>query len=175
MQNIVERMDVFPPSKRREVMRRIRSKETKPEKKIMEFLKRREIPFEYQKKIGRWRVDFYVPSMNMVLEYRSCFWHLHECAKGRIPKGGILGREWWRRKLLKNKERDRIKDSFIRGKGFRLEIIWSCENLEERLKEIFGNGFGVPEEGAGEAGEENREMEKEKDSERNIGEPRSLC
>ena len=130
--------DVFPPEVRRRVMSRIRGKGTKPEREIMALLDEMGVRYEYQAKVGRWTVDFLIPDRRLVIEYRSCFWHGHSCPKGRLPKGGILGREWWRRKIERNRERDRRRDEELRAMGYRVEVIWGCEDIRRRLEEILG-------------------------------------
>lgn len=130
--------DIFPPEKRREVMRRIRSRGTGPEKRIAELLDSLGVEYVYQARIGRWRVDFLIPGARLVIEYRDCFWHwCPRCYGDRVPvKGGILGREWWARKLARNRERDRRKEEELRRMGYHVEVIWKHDDLEARLAEI---------------------------------------
>jgi len=125
--------DIWDEEKRSEVMSRIRSKDTKPELKIKEFLDEIGTDYEYQADIDGWIVDFLVGD-DLVIEYRSCFWHKHGCGESNIPKSN---RDYWVPKLEGNRERDEEKDTKLRDAGYEVEVVWGCEGLEERLGEIF--------------------------------------
>jgi len=125
--------DVFSPEKRRWVMSRIRSKHTKPELEIMRILDSLGVRYEYQAEILGRRVDFLIPDRRLVIEFRDCFWHncpLH----GRKVKGGIMGAEWWARKLERNRQRDRELEEVLAKNGYRLLVIW--EHDRRRMEEI---------------------------------------
>jgi len=131
--------DVFPPEKRREIMRRIRSKDTKPELEIMRILDGLGIKYVYQAKLelgGKKRtVDFLIPNKRLVIEYRDCFWHYcSRCYKKPPVKGGIKGQEWWERKLRRNRERDRELEELLKKHGYRLVVIWRHD--KKRMREI---------------------------------------
>ena len=134
--------DVFPPEKRSEIMRRIRPRNTGPERRIGEWLSRRGVGYVYQAKVGRWRADFLIPDRKLIIEYRDCFWHLcPRCHPDGPPvKGGMKGREWWAGKLTRNRERDLLKERAWREMGFKVEVIWGHEDVEERLKEVLAEG-----------------------------------
>ena len=129
--------DVFTPGKRRDIMRKIRSKGTKPELEMRKILDEMGIEYVYQAKLelgGRRRtVDFLIPSRRLVIEYRSCFWHgcpIHY--KG--VKGGILGREWWAKKIKKNRRRDKELEELLRKHGYDLIVIWGHDR--KRMREM---------------------------------------
>jgi len=132
--------DVFPPKKRREVMSKIRGKGTKPEMEIKRLLDELGIKYVYQAKLrlGKRRrtVDFLLPDRRVVIEYRDCFWHFcPRCYGDKVPvKEGILGREWWERKLRRNRERDRETEMLLRKRGYRVIVIWRHDR--DRIREI---------------------------------------
>ena len=138
------RTDIMSEEKRRYTMSKIRSKNTKPELRIKEVLDRMGVSYKYQAKINGRRVDFLLPEHKIVIEYRSCFWHwCPKCYGDRIPvKGGILGREWWKQKLKKNRERDARLEKMLRDMGYRLVVIWGHDKnriekiLEEMLRDV---------------------------------------
>ena len=112
--------DVFTREKRREVMSRIRSKHTKPEDALARILDLLGVRYERYAKICGHTVDFWLPDHNTVIEYRSCFWHfcpLH----GRIPE---TNRDFWEKKLRRNRERDRELERRLEEAGIRLVVIW---------------------------------------------------
>lgn len=128
------------PEKRREVMRRIRSRGTGPELEIMKILDEMGVRYTYQAKLdlgGRKRtVDFLIPDRGLVIEYRDCFWHwCPKCYGDSVPvRGGINGREWWERKLRRNRERDRELERLLKEHGLRLVVIWRHDR--KRMREI---------------------------------------
>jgi len=123
--------DIFSKEKRSEIMSKIRGRDTEPEEKIKEFLDRADIDYEHQAEVGGWTVDFLLDG-NLIVEYRSCFWHLCE-EHGSIPKSN---RGYWEPKLKGNRKRDRKKDDELREAGYEVEVIWSHDDLAERLGEI---------------------------------------
>jgi len=123
--------DIWSEEKRSEVMSKIRGKNTKPEAKIRKFLSELGIQFEYQAEVSGWTIDFLVGD-SLIIEYRSCFWHLCD-EHGSIPKSN---RDYWGPKLRKNRERDEEKDGELRKAGYEVEVIWSHDDLGEKMGEI---------------------------------------
>lgn len=125
--------DIFTPEKRSEIMRRIRSYGTKPELRIKDLLDRLGVEYVYQARVRGWSVDFLVPGRNLVIEFRSCFWHPHDgCKYSRTPKSR---REYWVPKLEKNRERDMRKDRELESAGYRVFVIRDCD-FKEKLGEL---------------------------------------
>jgi len=125
--------DVFPPEKRREVMRRIRSKGTKSELEIMKVLDSLGVEYEYQAELFGHRVDFLIPDRRLVIEYRSCYWH--GCEKHfRGVKGGMMGADWWMRKIERNRRRDNEVEEVLTKNGYRLLVIWDHDR--RRMREL---------------------------------------
>jgi DNA mismatch endonuclease (patch repair protein) len=125
--------DIFPPEKRSEIMRRIRGTGTKPELELRELLDKLGVEYEYQAKVGRWRVDFLIPDLRLIVEYRSCFWHPHQgCRLSRLPKSN---EQYWIPKLRRNAERDARKDAELATLGYRVFVVRDCDR-EMRLAEL---------------------------------------
>jgi DNA mismatch endonuclease (patch repair protein) len=124
--------DMFPPEKRSEIMRRIRSHGTKPELRVKALLDELGVGYVYQAEVLGWSVDFLVPGRRLVIEYRSCFWHGHGCRFSRVPKSR---REYWVPKLERNRERDLRKDRELESAGYRVFVIRDCD-FRERLEEL---------------------------------------
>lgn len=105
-------MDTLSPARRSAVMRRIRSRDTKPEVALRRALWalgvrgwrvcRRGLPGTPDLAFGRLRVAVFVD---------SAFWH----GRGRIPAD-----PWWRDKLARNRARDGRVDRALRGLGWRV-------------------------------------------------------
>jgi len=130
--------DIFTPEKRSEIMRKIRGTDTKPERELRALFDRLGVEYKYQAKVGRWRVDFLIPDLRLVVEYRSCFWHPHEgCRLSKFPKSN---ESYWIPKLQRNMERDKRKDAELAGLGYRVFVIRDCDRkvkmgeLEELIR-----------------------------------------
>lgn len=67
----------------------------------------------------------------------GCFWHGHECPRGaRVPK---TNREYWVKKISRNRERDAEVLDALTTMGWSALIVWECELrdpalVSERLK-----------------------------------------
>ena len=140
--------DVFPPEKRSEIMRRIRGANTKPEVELKRLFDGLGVRYVHQAKVGRWRVDFLLPDFDLVVEYRSCFWHWHQgCRRARLPKSN---QDYWIPKLRRNAERDARKDAELRALGYRVFVVRDCDKrvrlaeLESLLSTRWGSAGDPP-------------------------------
>ncbi len=60
----------------------------------------------------------------------GCFWHAHEnCEKWKIPRSN---REFWVRKFMDNRRRDKRKIESLKERGFSVLVVWECELEDER-------------------------------------------
>lgn len=57
----------------------------------------------------------------------GCFWHGHECPKGRLPKSRV---GYWMPKLAKNRERDRRNEEWLLSLGWSVLVVWECETVD---------------------------------------------
>lgn len=116
--------DVFSKRKRSEVMSRIRSKDTKPEIRLRKKL--HTLGFRYSLHSNRLpgKPDLVLKKYRTVVQVRGCFWHGHTCADGHIPKSRA---SYWKPKLEKNKQRDKINDRKLRAMGWTVIVVWECK------------------------------------------------
>ena len=99
-------MDVFSPEKRSQVMSRIRSKDTKPEKIIRSILHKLGFRFRINRKDLPGKPDIVLPKCKTVIFVHGCFWHQHEdCKYAVMPKSNT---NYWKPKLTKNMDRDKL-------------------------------------------------------------------
>jgi DNA mismatch endonuclease (patch repair protein) len=54
----------------------------------------------------------------------GCFWHGHNCNKGRLPKSRV---DYWSAKVTRNKERDAEVVSRLNQLGWTVLTVWQCE------------------------------------------------
>ena len=117
--------DMFPPEKRREIMARIRSFGMRPERRLGELL-REELPGEeiVERPPGLpGRPDFYLPRLRLAVFADGCFFH--GCPRHlRMPASN---QDYWRRKIQRNRERDRRTRRELRRLGIRVVRVWEHE------------------------------------------------
>ena len=60
-----------------------------------------------------------------VIFVNGCFWHMHEGCKYFVwPKDNS---EFWKNKLLANKERDEKEKEGIEELGWKVIVVWECQ------------------------------------------------
>jgi DNA mismatch endonuclease, patch repair protein len=114
-------------------MRRIRSKDTKPELVVRRLLRKMDLRYVLHDKRLPGSPDVVFPGLKTVIQVRGCFWHGHTCIDGHVPKSR---RSYWGPKLRGNMQRDRRNDRQIRQLGWRLLIVWECRTTPSRLPRL---------------------------------------
>jgi DNA mismatch endonuclease (patch repair protein) len=77
----------------------------------------------------------------------GCFWHAHAgCRRATLPK---TNRPFWRTKLERNRNRDRLVTAELTARGYRVLTVWECElkkerRLRRRLEIFFAKLVRVP-------------------------------
>src|SRR6266702_6725434 len=113
--------DVFSKRERSALMSRVRGRGNKATELALLSLLRKE-------GIKGWRrgwpafgkPDFVFPSIRLAIFVDGCFWH--NCPKHSTKPVGNA--EFWRRKLRRNRERDRLVNRVLRSRGWRVIRIW---------------------------------------------------
>ena len=124
--------DVFSKEKRSQVMKAVKSKNTKTtEMKIIQIFKelgikgwRRTYPL-----IGK--PDFVFPRKHIIVFVDGCFWHGHDC-RNVTPSANA---EFWNAKRLYNKEHDFLITETLQQKSWTVIRIWECE-LKKKNREV---------------------------------------
>lgn len=125
--------DVFDKETRSRIMKSIKSKENKStELKFIEYLK--------EFKIKGWRrnyklygkPDFVFLKSKTAVFIDGCFWHGHDCRNTK-PK---TNEEYWRKKIERNKERDKEVTEYLRNKGWRVIRIWECQLKKKNIDQL---------------------------------------
>ena len=126
-------MDTLTPEQRSERMRRVRSRDTKPEVKLRKLVWR--LGHRYRKNkvsiIGKPDIAFV--GRKRVIFLHGCFWHRHDCASGRRePKSRL---DFWRSKFQRNVARDAEVQEQLTAAGWRSLVVWECELHDQRVLE----------------------------------------
>jgi len=116
--------DIFTPEKRSWVMSRIRSKDTKIEKKTASLLRKNKIRYRrFPKVFGS--PDFAVEKKVMVF-CDGDFWHGYQYDRKKKPP-----KKFWRDKIERNMERDRKVTRKLRADGWTVVRLWE-HDIEKR-------------------------------------------
>lgn len=111
-----------------------KTKNTKPELITKEYLTKNNIYFISQCPMyNQFIVDFYIPDRNLVLEVFGDYWH------GNPNKYGNNKKPLTERQI-KQKEKDKYKENYLKNKGFNFVYIWEDDiynNLDIIMKDIF--------------------------------------
>lgn len=115
--------DVLTKTQRRYNMSRIRGRDTKLEMAIRRGLHVRGLRFRLYRKDLPGCPDLVFPKHRAVIFVHGCFWHGHDCPMFVLPK---TRKEFWRRKIKKNQDRDRNAFRDLRRREWRVLTIWEC-------------------------------------------------
>ena len=135
--------DVFTPEKRSAVMRRVKGKDTAPERLVRRLLTALGVRYRLQRADLPGKPDIVMPGRRLALQIHGCFWHGHDCARGaRVPKAN---RDYWLAKVGRNRARDADTIARLQALGWRVETLWECEMKDElalkaRLAALTGSG-----------------------------------
>ena len=115
---------------RSENMRRISSKNTRPEQIVRQLLRRLGFPgYRLYRKDLPGTPDICYVGRKKIIFIHGCFWHRHNCKRGQyFPKTNSL---YWKEKFKKNVSRDFASISSLSIKGWKTLIIWECEFKDE--------------------------------------------
>jgi DNA mismatch endonuclease (patch repair protein) len=110
---------------RSEVMRRVKGRDTSPERRVRAMLRaagltgyrlhRRDLPGS---------PDIAFVGRRAAIFVHGCFWHGHDCPRGaRAPKANA---DYWSAKIARNRARDAAAEAALRDRGWRVFTVWEC-------------------------------------------------
>jgi DNA mismatch endonuclease (patch repair protein) len=135
-----------PPSvnpTRSQLMARIRSKNTAPEKRVRRVL----FAMGYRFRIHRRELpgcpDIVFISRRKAIFVNGCFWHQHPgCPRAKLP---VTNQDYWLPKLERNKQRDEKAVKQLAQRDWKVLTIWGCEMKDEtQLRKILKGFLGSP-------------------------------
>ncbi|HMK58884.1 MAG TPA: DNA mismatch endonuclease Vsr, partial [Nitrososphaeraceae archaeon] len=125
--------DVHEPEIRSYNMSRIRSKDTRPEILVRNFLYSKGFRYRLNDKKLPGKPDIVFRKYKAVIFVNGCFWHGHEhCRFFRIPKTNT---KWWHNKIRRNINNDIEQAKKLKGMGFELIVVWECELKPDKRSE----------------------------------------
>lgn len=129
-------VDLLSASRRSENMRRIRSRDMKPELVVRSMLHRLGYRFRLHAKDLPGKPDIVRRNQQQVIFVHGCFWHQHPkagCLDSRLPRSN---NSYWLPKLSGNILRDKRNIAKLRRAGWKVLVIWECEiQNKEKLQQ----------------------------------------
>jgi DNA mismatch endonuclease (patch repair protein) len=116
-------MDILSRKARSDVMARIRSVNTQPERRVRSVLSRIGVRSRSHVKALPGRPDIVVASRRLAIEVRGCFWHGHTCKAAKAPSTNV---RFWTEKIESNRRRDRRNVRLLRALGWSVCVLWTC-------------------------------------------------
>ncbi len=119
-------MDNLDPLRRSENMRRIRSKDTKPELVVRKLVRSLGFTgYRIRRKDIPGKPDLAWIGRKLAIFVHGCFWHGHNCKEGiRKPKSSV---DYWLSKIERNRQRDHAQQATLESLGWQALVVWECE------------------------------------------------
>ena len=129
--------DISGPERRSAVMRRVKGKDTGPERQVRRLIWGLGARYRLHRADLPGKPDIVLAGRRLAIFVHGCFWHGHDCARGaRVPKAN---RDYWIGKVGRNRARDIAARAALDALGWRVETIWECDlkdrdGLEARVR-----------------------------------------
>lgn len=129
--------DVFNKEKRSQIMRAVKSRDTKStEKTLLSLFKENGVTGWRRTYDVKGHPDFVFLKQRVAIFVDGCFWHGHDCRNTRPSNNA----EYWQKKRAKNIRHDKEVTKNFEKRGWTVLRIWECElkkkNREKTLKKI---------------------------------------
>jgi len=105
-------------------MSRVKNKNTKPELVVRSLLHRLGFRFRLHRKDLPGTPDLILPKYRIAVFVHGCFWHGHNCKKGKAPE---TNRQFWIDKINVNRDRDTVSSEQLEELGWKVITIWECQ------------------------------------------------
>jgi DNA mismatch endonuclease (patch repair protein) len=113
---------------RSRMMAAVRGKNTKPELAVRAALFAAGYRYRLHLRDLPGSPDIVLPRYRLAVFVHGCFWHGHDCARGRRPTSNT---EFWNTKLDGNRARDRANRAALEAAGWTVTTIWQCSAVHE--------------------------------------------
>jgi DNA mismatch endonuclease (patch repair protein) len=104
-------------------MSRVRVRGTKPELMVRTLLFERGVRYRLNRKDLPGKPDIYIARIRLAIFVNGCFWHGHDCSRGRRPATNQM---FWNEKIERNQVRDAAVLRSLSDLGFNTVTIWQC-------------------------------------------------
>lgn len=120
-------MDTLTRAQRSAAMAAVTGKNTGPELMVRKLLFGLGYRYRLHAKDLPGRPDIVFRKRQCVIFVNGCFWHGHDCPRGKAPSSNI---EFWQRKINRNREHDARVEGELRRDDWRVLTIWQCETKD---------------------------------------------
>ncbi len=155
--------DRLTPAQRHKVMSRIRSRNTKPEKLVRQWLWRHGYRYRLNVKSVPGKPDIVMRRYRTAIFVNGCFWHGHFvqlgvrsdelgvdasrlCEERSNPEKNLYinsacckipqtNREFWVNKIRRNQERDQRNYQVLHDNGWQVIVVWECQLQPKTIEE----------------------------------------
>ncbi|MDZ7622437.1 MAG: very short patch repair endonuclease [Candidatus Competibacteraceae bacterium] len=115
---------------RSRTMRAVKSRDTAPEMTVRRLIFSMGYRYRLHRKDLPGKPDLVFSIRRKVIFVHGCFWHGHDCRRGAgVPKNN---REYWERKIARNRERDCQHSADLERGGWAVLTLWECQVRENR-------------------------------------------
>ena len=115
--------DKMTPQQRSDCMRRIKSKNTRPEMLVRRFLFSHGFRYRIHAKTLPGTPDLAIVGLRTCIFINGCFWHGHNC-RNVSPE---TNRDYWDKKRSNNIKHDNKINDLFEKRGWTVIRIWECE------------------------------------------------
>lgn len=125
--------DHLTPAQRHLVMSHIRSRNTKPELKVRQWLWAHGYRYRLNVKSVPGKPDIVMRKYHTAIFVNGCFWHGHEgCDKYRLPQTNV---DFWKNKIDRNRKRDQENYQVLQENGWQVIVVWECQLTPKRIEQ----------------------------------------
>jgi DNA mismatch endonuclease (patch repair protein) len=132
--------DTRTKEQRSHIMKSVGSRDTGPELTVRRLLHRLGYRYRLHRRDLPGRPDIVFPVRRKAIFIHGCFWHGHDCEKGKLPKSRA---EYWTAKIKTNQGRDARAIAGLEDAGWQTLSVWQCElkgldTIARALREFLG-------------------------------------
>lgn len=116
--------DRYDTATRSRVMAAVRSRDTAPEVAVRKALHAAGYRFRLHGRDLPGSPDVVLPRHRLAVFVHGCFWHGHGCSRAKRP---ATNARYWDAKRQRNCARDAMAQKCLRRAGWRVAIVWTCQ------------------------------------------------
>ena len=139
--------DTMTPEQRHRCMSHIRSKATKPELLVRQWLWSHGYRYRLNVKSVPGKPDIVLRPYRTAIFVNGCFWHGHQVESGKMKvesseccKIPQTNRSFWLEKIRRNQERDQRNYALLQDNGWQVIVVWECQlkpdKIERTMREV---------------------------------------
>lgn len=123
---------------RSRLMSKVKNRNTTPELTVRRALHRMGYRFRLHRKDLPGHPDIILPKHKKVIFVHGCFWHGHNCPRGKRP---ATNQEFWNKKIDRNIERDIQAQAALAAIGWDILVLWDCQVKKAALLQTILSEF----------------------------------